>query len=83
MNNIDLEAVSGSSSTKRVLVTGATGFIGQHCLDYLVNEGFEVHAMSRSRQKIGVDDNGVHWYLTDLSNSASQESIVNEVRPRR
>ena len=79
MNSVDLEAVSSSSSAKRVLVTGATGFIGQHCLDYLVNEGFEVHAMSRSSHKIGVDDDGVHWYLNDLFNSGSQENIVNEV----
>ena len=81
MTSIDLEVVSGSSSAKRVLVTGATGFICQHCLHYLVNEGFEVHAISRSRHKTGVDDDGVHWYLTDLFNSGSQETIVNEVRP--
>ena len=52
MNSVDLGAVSNSSSAKRVLVTGATGFIGQYCLDYLVDEGFEVHAMSRSRHKV-------------------------------
>ena len=76
MTSIDLEVVSGSSSAKRVLVTGATGFIGQHCLHYLVNEGFEVHAMSRSRHKTGVDDDGVHWYLTDLFNSGSQDCTL-------
>ena len=81
MTSIDLEVVSSSSCAKRVLVTGATGFIGQHSLHYLVNEGFEVHAISRSRHKTGVDDDGVHWYLTDLFNSGSQETIVNEVRP--
>ena len=31
MTSIDLEVVASSSSAKRVLVTGATGFIGQHC----------------------------------------------------
>ena len=81
MTSIDREVVSGSSSAKRVLVTGATGFIGQHCLHYLVNYGFEVHAISRSRRKTGVDGDGIHWYLADLFNSASQETIVNEVRP--
>ena len=81
MTSIDREVVSGSSSAKRVLVTGATGFIGQHCLHYLVNDGFEVHAISRSRHKTGVDGDGIHWHLAYLSNSGSQETIVNEVRP--
>ena len=80
MTSIEQELVSGSSSAKRVLVTGATGFIGQYCLDYLVDEGFEVHAMSRSRHKIGVDDDGVHWYLNDLFNSGSQENIVKPLK---
>ena len=32
MTSIDQEVVSGSSYAKRVLVTGATGFMCHHCL---------------------------------------------------
>ncbi|MEZ4330502.1 MAG: NAD-dependent epimerase/dehydratase family protein [Myxococcota bacterium] len=32
--------------TQRVLVTGATGFIGHHTLAPLVARGYEVHALS-------------------------------------
>lgn len=36
---------------KRVLVTGATGFIGNHLLPVLLEKGFEVVATSSSREK--------------------------------
>jgi nucleoside-diphosphate-sugar epimerase len=29
---------------KRVLVTGAAGFVGNHCLPLLLEKGFDVHA---------------------------------------
>jgi nucleoside-diphosphate-sugar epimerase len=31
----------------RVLITGATGFIGRHCLQILTTKGYDVHAVSR------------------------------------
>ena len=31
---------------RRVLITGAAGFIGRHCLAPLLDRGFEVHALS-------------------------------------
>src|ERR1700676_1286244 len=34
---------------KKVLVTGASGFIGRHCVPLLVAKGYEVHALSRRR----------------------------------
>jgi nucleoside-diphosphate-sugar epimerase len=34
---------------RRVLVTGVTGFIGQHILDPLRERGFEIYAIGRSR----------------------------------
>ena len=33
-----------NSIIKRVLITGAGGFIGRHCLPILISNGFEVHA---------------------------------------
>ncbi|MGI8566895.1 MAG: NAD-dependent epimerase/dehydratase family protein, partial [Pyrinomonadaceae bacterium] len=31
---------------KKVLLTGATGFIGNYCLPLLLADGYEVHAVS-------------------------------------
>ena len=37
--------------TERVLLTGATGYIGQHCAAELLNQGYEVVGAIRSRAK--------------------------------
>lgn len=59
----------------RVLVTGASGFIGRHTLGPLVSAGHEVHAVSRGRQ---FPREGVRWHSADLIESAE---LVREVRP--
>ena len=48
---------------QRVLVTGATGFIGKHTLPLLSN-GFEVHAVSS--KPINSDNNNYIWHQADL-----------------
>lgn len=49
---------------KRVLLTGATGFVGRHCLPALLSRGFEVHAVSSQSEPEG--NAGVHWHKADL-----------------
>jgi len=39
--------------TERVLLTGATGYVGQHCAAELLKRGFEVVATVRSQAKAG------------------------------
>jgi nucleoside-diphosphate-sugar epimerase len=59
----------------RVLVTGATGFIGVPLLEKLNRKGHQVLALSRSAQtKRG---NGIEWLSCDL---ASPESYTNKVK---
>ena len=50
--------------SKRVLLTGATGFIGHHCIEPLKARGFEVHAVSSKPMKSGAG--GVHWHQANL-----------------
>ncbi len=52
---------------KRVLVTGATGFIGRHALPLLAERGYEVHA-------VGSAD-------ADLLDPAAVDALVDEIRP--
>jgi nucleoside-diphosphate-sugar epimerase len=64
----------------RVLVTGATGFIGRHALEPLVRAGHEVHAVSS--QAVGSRDSGeVTWHRVDLL--ADPVAVVEAVRPQR
>lgn len=49
----------------RVLVTGATGFIGRGTLEPLVTSGMEVHAVSSHGAPADAPA-GVHWHVADL-----------------
>jgi nucleoside-diphosphate-sugar epimerase len=62
----------------RVLVTGATGFIGRQALPVLAERGYEVHAASRSGET-GID--GVHSHPVDLLESGAAAALVAEVSP--
>ncbi len=53
--------------SRRVLVTGASGFIGLHLCRALLGSGYEVHALSRSEPKIS--DTRLHWHNVDLTDS--------------
>ena len=38
---------------EKVLVTGATGFIGLHCIHQLIEKGYSVHGTLRSNLESG------------------------------
>lgn len=69
---------------KKVLVTGATGFIGANLINKLINDNFEVHALIRkssntwrlkgSRQRIKL-------HVVDLLEKNNLRKILNEVNP--
>jgi nucleoside-diphosphate-sugar epimerase len=65
--------------TKRVLLTGATGFIGYHCLEPLKARGYEVHLVSSRPMKTGAS--GVHWHQANLLEPGTAKSLLAEVKP--
>lgn len=68
-----------SLSGKTALVTGASGFIGQHLCRALVRKGMDVHGISRSQP--GSASDGVRWWQADLSDYTALESIFKAVQP--
>jgi nucleoside-diphosphate-sugar epimerase len=64
----------------RVLVTGATGFLGSHCLDPLVERGFEVLALYRERPPL--EKTAVHWVRGDVMDRVAMRRLIEEHRPR-
>lgn len=69
---------AAAKKTKRVLVTGATGFTGGALARALVDRGYEVHALIRGDKNRlnGLGDRGVIAHRGDLTDRASVEAAV-------
>jgi nucleoside-diphosphate-sugar epimerase len=48
---------------KKILVTGLSGFIGSHTVDFLIEKGYEIHAVS-TKKRSGTKH--INWYNFDL-----------------
>jgi nucleoside-diphosphate-sugar epimerase len=68
---------------KRVLVTGASGFIGSNLGRRLVAEGHDVHVILRSQHSPWrlIDAQGLSVHQADLSDGESVIRAVQEIRP--
>jgi nucleoside-diphosphate-sugar epimerase len=79
----------------RVLVSGATGFIGAHLAQRLIQEGARVHAFRRAgfrdrsrvslrrdaTERTGVRRPGIEWYDVDLRTYGAVSNAVRAIRP--
>ncbi|HEY5813962.1 MAG TPA: NAD(P)-dependent oxidoreductase [Terrimicrobiaceae bacterium] len=63
---------------KRVLLTGASGMIAQHCLPILLARGFEVHAISHRTPLTKIDRLFEHH--VDLLDPGAVRSVVNRLQ---
>lgn len=62
----------------RVLVTGASGFIGSHLCDGLIREQAIVHATSRTPPSRGGD---IAWHEADLADPNAVDNLVRDAAP--
>lgn len=65
---------------KNVLLTGASGFIGRHCLEALLDRGFTVHAVSSKEQNNYISER-MEWHHADLHNAEHVLRLMVNVRP--
>jgi UDP-glucose 4-epimerase len=64
---------------KRLLITGARGFIGRHCIDLALHAGYEVFATTSGQ---GVDlDPRINWHQVDLLSPRAAQKLIDDVRP--
>jgi nucleoside-diphosphate-sugar epimerase len=73
---------------KRVLVTGATGFVGRQALPFLLERGFEVHGVGRGKASgrqapglAGALDERVKLHECDLLDSQARQALLQKVAP--
>lgn len=63
----------------RVLVTGASGFLGSHLCQRLLHRGVEVHAVSRTRESVPSEN--PRWWKVDLEDYATTKNLFESVKP--
>jgi nucleoside-diphosphate-sugar epimerase len=64
---------------RKVLVSGASGFIGSHLCRRLLQDGAEVHGVSRILHCR--DEHGISWWQGDLAEAETARSIVMQLKP--
>lgn len=60
-----------------MLVTGASGFIGSHICRRLLEEGADVHGVSRAAR----EGTGLRWWQADLTDADAAARLVRRIRP--
>ena len=66
-------------SRQRVLVTGATGFLGSHVCRRLSASASELHAIARNQRRGG--DSAARWWQGDLTDAATVERLLTAIKP--
>lgn len=67
---------------KRILVTGARGFIGGHLCRHLLAAGAEVHGVSRRpANETTSEAPGLRWWQADLADRAAVSRLFAALRP--
>lgn len=64
---------------KKILVTGASGFIGRHCIPFLQKKGYEIFALYRT--KFLKDFSHIHWVQADVLNPVHIADIMAKIAP--
>lgn len=69
---------------KKVLITGATGFVGANITHRVINEGFEVHILTRESSNMwrleGILDK-INDHKVDLTEALKLEEIIEKINP--
>jgi nucleoside-diphosphate-sugar epimerase len=64
---------------RKILVTGASGFIGRHVLAPLLQAGHEVHAVSFKKKP--KKETNIKWHQADLKNSTQTQNLIEKIQP--
>jgi GDP-6-deoxy-D-talose 4-dehydrogenase len=63
---------------KKVLLTGATGLIGKYAIQFLLDEGFEVFAVSKGKRE---NVKGINFVQADLLSFPDIKKVFEQIKP--
>jgi nucleoside-diphosphate-sugar epimerase len=69
-----------TKSDRRLLITGASGFVGRHVLDRLPADEWELHAVRRAASP-SANPSYIHWHACDLRDPQAAERLIEDVKP--
>jgi nucleoside-diphosphate-sugar epimerase len=64
-----------------ILVTGAAGFVGRHCLEAIANRDLEVHAVTSRTSSNDSYRGTVRWHHADIFDGAAVHRLCAELKP--
>jgi GDP-4-dehydro-6-deoxy-D-mannose reductase len=74
-----------SKSKKRALITGVTGFVGSHMVEYLLKRGdVEIYGLKRWQDRMDNVEHLKDKFITvegDITDGVSMRRIMNEIQP--
>jgi UDP-glucose 4-epimerase len=65
----------------RILITGISGFIGQHLADQLLIDGHEVHGLYEHPESRAKNPAVVHQHVVNLTDHEGVEKLIKEISP--
>lgn len=65
----------------RVIVAGASGFLGKHVLLPLLSRNYEVHGVSLSVPQ-DVKADGLYWHRADLLDRCAAKALIESIQPQ-
>ncbi len=71
-----------SSRRKKILVTGASGFIGNYVLQYLKEGNGEIHAVA-STLHFPDKNNEIHWHTCNLHQKQAVNELIFDLKPEK
>ncbi len=66
---------------KKVLLTGASGFIGRHCIPFLLEKGYRVYAVDSGNYESVIENKNLFRLTLNLHNERRTEEILAEIKP--
>lgn len=68
-------------SGKKVLLTGGSGFMGRHAIPFLLDRGYEVHAVFHAKEPVFARKENLFWHRCDLLNPLEQKQLFAKIKP--